>query len=392
MSKCYICDSEITEANFSDEHVLLNSIGGRLKSKELLCRACNSRIGYDPDTELSKQLNPLSNILGIERERGEPQPFRGVGEESGEHFDIGVGGKPRPIKPKISQTPMDDKSVRITIEARDKKEARQILTGLKRKYPKINTDEFLASAIEKEYILEERLQSTTSIGGPVALRSICKSAVDYFILRNGDRKFIHHLIPFLEGNQPSDSVNHYLNNVCEIADNEVSHIIYLRGDPNGKILYSYVELFNIYGFLVLLNSDYEGEEIRSVYAYDVLTSIELSKSINLDLTRDFVLSYDSRKEIPNYDFLQKRFSRVLGIGLARQEKSNNDRILEETIANSLGKYPKGCIITPEMVNEIVQEFMKRIEPYIVQFANLRHKRAMRDSFPGSGLNQENAKT
>lgn len=45
MSKCYLCGKLLNEANSSVEHIIPNAIGGHLKSKNLLCKDCNSNTG-----------------------------------------------------------------------------------------------------------------------------------------------------------------------------------------------------------------------------------------------------------------------------------------------------------------------------------------------------------
>ena len=42
MPNCYKCTDEINDENVSTEHIIPNAVGGRLKSKELLCNICNS--------------------------------------------------------------------------------------------------------------------------------------------------------------------------------------------------------------------------------------------------------------------------------------------------------------------------------------------------------------
>src|SRR5690606_2796663 len=69
MIKCYNCLSEITRENKSLEHIIPNSIGGKLKSSTLLCRDCNSTFGETIDTELAKSYNNLVALLGINRDR-----------------------------------------------------------------------------------------------------------------------------------------------------------------------------------------------------------------------------------------------------------------------------------------------------------------------------------
>ncbi|MCX2201371.1 HNH endonuclease [Pantoea agglomerans] len=71
MSKCIVCSNDITIENDSNEHVIPNSIGGKLVIRGFLCRTCNSKAGDKWDLELSKQLNLFSLLLGgVKRDRG----------------------------------------------------------------------------------------------------------------------------------------------------------------------------------------------------------------------------------------------------------------------------------------------------------------------------------
>ncbi|GAL13836.1 hypothetical protein JCM19233_4843 [Vibrio astriarenae] len=72
--KCALCDVEITEKNDTKEHLIPNAIGGRKKVKGFICENCNNASGDDWESELAKQLNPLSLFFGISRERGEAPP------------------------------------------------------------------------------------------------------------------------------------------------------------------------------------------------------------------------------------------------------------------------------------------------------------------------------
>src|SRR5690606_38575799 len=69
--QCALCDTEITEKNDTKEHLIPNAIGGRRKVKGFICKDCNSASGDAWESELAKQLNPLSLFFGIIRERGE---------------------------------------------------------------------------------------------------------------------------------------------------------------------------------------------------------------------------------------------------------------------------------------------------------------------------------
>lgn len=62
MSICYVCGNILNEKNQTEEHIFLNAIGGNLKSKNLICRECNSSFGNDIDAALAGQFNAIANM------------------------------------------------------------------------------------------------------------------------------------------------------------------------------------------------------------------------------------------------------------------------------------------------------------------------------------------
>ena len=69
---CYICDEELTDTNNSDEHIILNSIGGHLHSKQLLCKRCNSKLGDTADAKLAEDLSFYTDMLKVKKVRKNP--------------------------------------------------------------------------------------------------------------------------------------------------------------------------------------------------------------------------------------------------------------------------------------------------------------------------------
>lgn len=69
MNKCYLCGRELKDSNLSDEHIVLNAIGGRLHSKKLICKDCNSEMGNKADSKLAEDLSFFTDMLEISRSR-----------------------------------------------------------------------------------------------------------------------------------------------------------------------------------------------------------------------------------------------------------------------------------------------------------------------------------
>lgn len=213
MSACYICGDVLNRRNSSQEHILINACGGRLKSFRLLCKDCNERTGADFDSELARQISPLAERFGIKRDRKKLVLSR-----------YKIDG------------PIDDNAVN---------------------------------------------------------KSIAKSAVSFFIMKRGDRKFIHHLIPFFLNKEKLDIVARHIPGISSYSDapEEVSHIIKLVGCPSEKILYSYIGLFTTQGYLVRLNDHYDGPSMDRTYIYDVIQSQELEKEFDVSYSRSELFSF-----------------------------------------------------------------------------------------------------
>lgn len=74
----------------------------------------------------------------------------------------------------------------------------------------------------------------------------------------------------------------------KIDEDEISHILFLKGNKEENILYCYIELFNTHCFIVILNRQYSGKSFEKSYIWDVLKARELKKDISLDLSRDYL--------------------------------------------------------------------------------------------------------
>jgi len=75
------------------------------------------------------------------------------------------------------------------------------------------------------------------------------------------------------------------------------HSIVLKGSKIDKILYCYIELFSTFQYIVIVDDDYEGEDIYHNYIYDLLNSKEinyekyLDSVINNSIFRNILLDY-----------------------------------------------------------------------------------------------------
>ena len=65
---CYICGKEITKENETDEHIILNAIGGHLHSYTVICKDCNTKMGETADAKLAEDFVDFGAVVGTEED------------------------------------------------------------------------------------------------------------------------------------------------------------------------------------------------------------------------------------------------------------------------------------------------------------------------------------
>ncbi|OAA84686.1 HNH endonuclease [Clostridium ljungdahlii] len=361
MKNCYVCGCELTKANQSLEHIILNSIGGKLKSKKLLCKTCNSKFGGNIDDKLAKQLNVFANLLNIKRENGNPQSIKVLDEETNEEYIIEPGGKPARSKPLVKIT-NDGNEVKINVTARNIIESKRILKQLNKKYNQINVDDWLKNAEVKSNPISN-ITLHACFGGKESFRSICKTAVDYYLCTGGIQKFINHLIPYIDGEIDLNVVNFYYSKNNTPKFKKITHSIIVKGDKKNKILYSYIEFFNVCKFIVLLNGNYTGKSFIQKYCYDVIKTKEIKDNKELDLGLDEITSSLNNNDLP-YHRIEEEFGKFLEFWTEKTTKEKTDEIVINAVEEMQTKFANEKFITEEMISflsdKVAREFVKLV--------------------------------
>ena len=205
--ECYNCGTILNRKTRSAEHILPNSIGGKRKAYNLLCKACNEKFGRTIDQELASNLARIYSILTT----------------SGNN--------------KVVNVPSYD------------------------------------SFQEK----------------PAYFRSIAKICLNYYLSKGYAKQYCEGIKAFIKGENPASLVHYYIpdnRTIHDLAETEVSHLIHLRGSKESGVLYAYIELFNMQSLIVIFTMDYDGKDIDVTYCRDVMKNEELSKKIELGLSRD----------------------------------------------------------------------------------------------------------
>ena len=185
MHQCYLCRAKITKKNKSVEHIILNALGGRLKSSKIICKDCNSKLGSAMDASLAKQLEFFTNQLNIKRERGVVQNIEMLRKSTGEIYLVSPKGDLRLKKPLVKIKEFEKKA-NIQVKANNINEANKIFTGLKRKYSKLEKINICDIMKEVEERINEPLYGTVSFDGGEIYPAILKMAINYYVDKGDD--------------------------------------------------------------------------------------------------------------------------------------------------------------------------------------------------------------
>lgn len=333
---CYMSKEKITKENVSLEHIIPNALGGKLKSNHLINGEWNDKFGRTIDAELIGQI-PLPTLLNVNRDRGKNPKVRAETADGVRYLvDEKIEGKRRPSEPKRTELP----NGKIKIEFIEGQEE-QILKDLKKKDPKIDIDELRKkikwedTPKQKEVFFDNHL---TLITGEDAVKAVCKIAANFYVFSSNDTTQIQQIVPFLKGDDKGlGRLKYYYpknKEIHKLGKDEISHLIHIEGSKGKKLLYAYVELFSCHAFLINLNDDYKGEEIKYTYCYDVNNNKELTKNISLKLTRADIKKMNFPQDANSEAEYFKKLHRIADIkGMKINERKQNE--IKKHAANKL---------------------------------------------------------
>lgn len=370
MAKCVFCKTDLTAENSAKEHIIPNAIGGRLKSKMLDCLPCNNKCGETCDGALAESMNPLSNLLGIEREDGEPPAI--VGTMNGKGVRLDVAGKPEFTKPE-HELKKDGDTVEISIKARSTREMRKMLEGYARKYP-INVADVMKGATLRQEYLPEMVQFNFSAGGPDTLRSVTKTA--FLFLRHKcptlalDRE--PEIIEFIKGLRDYKSA-YFLpgDRIVAPAREQVLHSIVIKSYPTERLLVAFVEYFSVFTFVILLSENCD-EEVSEHYVFDPVERKELvSAPISLPPLTRTSLSELFEKLPSQAAPIRQRLSEFLTFATGRRRKAALEEKLATAMDKTLGRLKEGDTITEQAWNEFIAALGEEAGPLIAHLLSQR---------------------
>ncbi len=358
MTKCLVCSTEITVTNDSDEHIIPNSIGGKLVIKGFLCRKCNSETGDKWDIELSKQLNLFCLLLGsINRDRGFT-PNEVFPTISGKEVRLASEGVMSLAHPKYTTEKIDGK-IHFSFTTGNMKQAKQFVRDLCKKHPSLNQQELMDNLVlNTTYLGEDALTFNPKFGGKNSGRSLVKTILA-FATKVGIDPFLCNKATDYLLNDGEPCYGYYYSNdlVVNRSFKKPAHCIAVHAEPNSGYVIGYLEYFGVWRVISLLSDCYNGEEIKESYYIYPEDSTSGSFDIDLPLNIEVITaSYNYEK----YDkvIFRNAFSFFLDYCQKKDFEREKNTIITQAWNNALEKI--GLKEGDEWSEEQMLEFSKHI--------------------------------
>lgn len=263
MSNCYRCGVSLNDENSSQEHIIPNALGGKLKAR-ILCRQCNNRFGDSIDIDLVNELSLLTYYANPKRERGSATSlcgtYKGIDVEMDSKGDV-RGFKKEPGKNGWSI---------VAIGEKGEKYLRNMCVGMFNN-GKISPEEFarVTKAIETgSKKLEEPLKFEFTL--EKVWLGVLKTSVSYAIYSGISPSAMVKAISILNMKDQAKAadISDYCYDVKIFDDNEIKHEILLVKNNYNQLL-CFVSFYGVMRFVVLLCDDYYGENNARSYSFNI---------------------------------------------------------------------------------------------------------------------------
>ena len=347
---CALCDIEITRGNGSREHIVPNGIGGRKGVRGFLCRACNSGAGEKWDAVAAEQLNFLCLLFAIQRERGTARAGDFV-TESGQAVRIHSDGHLNlpSAPPKVTEY---GSTAEIQARVPTKRDAKKLMLGFKRRYPKLDVDEAMRTVVEECRYLSEPVRTVCNFGGAESGRCVVKSALALAVASGIKAQACEEATSYLRNNDGEPCFGYFYRRdlVTSRPTNRVFHCVAIKGDSSSRRLIGYVEFFGVYRMVVCLSDHYTGTPLFNYYAIDPSSGQELHLDLDLSLSEEEVRCACSNEEDYSGNMVGA-FQKALAIGqsmsFGREQRKVVERAWKECIT-TLG-FSSGQTLTREEI-------------------------------------------
>ena len=322
--------------------------------------------GKEWDGVLARQLNPLSNLLDIKRERGRP-PTLVVNTVGGLRLRRRSDGHMTTDRYAVFKHQLADK-ISLQVTAPSVRELRRHVQGLIRTYPQLEGVDLMGQATRTKEYFADPMEINLDFGGPQAGRSVVKSCVALAHVAGVHLSDLEHAQEYLSGKDaPCFGFYNEKDVVLNRPPQTFFHCVHVRGDEDsGKIL-GYVELFGYQRLVVLLSDSYSGPSFSKCYAIDPVAGREIDLVVELP---DFSLEeiqaiYDYKKV--DVEKTRAALGNLIEWYFQKASKRERSRAIREAVdyAVEYCGVELGEAVTENQCERLVRLLLEQLTPFLL---------------------------
>jgi hypothetical protein len=370
-TKCVLrCGNVIAADNSSKEHIILNAIGGRKVVSGFICDCCNHGTGATWDAELTRQLNPISLLLGIRRTRGNV-PSQVFPTSDGGQVQLNHDGRMTIARPQVERT-VDGNNTHVRVHARSKQELRRVIKGILRKhYPqKIGElDDLVATAQDVSRYSDAMFRIDLEFGGPEAGRSLVKSAVALTFDAGVDPHECDLALDYLQKGSGKPCFGYYYDPDNDVVIDRPSktpfHCAHVTGNPDTAMILGYIEFYGLHRMVMCLSESYSGKAFRNTYALNPVTGGQLALDIELEMSNSDIRS------VYNYEKFDEETRDLAAINLFDYIcEIDFDKALDRAIASAVDDVwarldpSQDLYLNSERITPLIDEVIRGLAPFV----------------------------
>lgn len=340
-----------------------------MQVRGFICGSCNNNAGRSWDAALASQLHPLSLLFSIRRRRG-PIPGLEVATTAGERVVMKPDGSFSPIHPTYSME-RTEAGIKIGIRARSLREARKMLSGVKRKYPQIDSDRILAGAQISTTPLQGAVHHQLAFGGEIAGRSIVKSTLALAHLAGVPIDLCHDALSYLRDPARSPCFGYYYaSDLLRARPVDMPlHCVSVEANPETGLILGYAEYFGVRRVVVCLGRTYRGDRAEKTYALDPRTGQALDLSVRLEFGASEIAAIFDDRMAPG-GAIEEAFAAVMPGALRRRFEMQRERAAKQAAEYAFANCGArlGEILTEEHFKKFVGLFTERMVQFLLRSA------------------------
>lgn len=352
----------------SDEHVILNALGGRYVVGDLIDRETNSRFGDTIDTALADALLPVRALLNALSGEGQPPPpYRGATAPDGTSYNILPGGKPEISRPRVDVT-SEAGTLKIEGVVRSMPELRRMLgrTVVKHGLDMSHVEALAQRTVEASPRLNMRFHFTAE-SSRALVKMVCnlfaQAHRQEFMGRGFDavRAFVR------EGTGVASDFIVFNTKAIDVAAwnkriGPLDHVLVVR--TVGREVTALVALYEHLQFVVRLGATEKHLPVATAYRVD-----QLGRGHRVNDRRDARLPVRPFSNIASsstasvFHAMRESASRLLSVVMPLHRRAFESDLVERCMREAFGE-PDGKPITPAMIESFSRLVAERWTEYL----------------------------